>query len=76
MGVRAVPRQTAAAGRLIVRGCPQQAPLAPKNPIGYANQPPHASVSDLVDTSSVCCRDDARNETSLAGIYEAEKKKK
>ena len=40
-----------------VRGCPQQAPVAPKHLISCANQPLHASVSGRVDNGSICCRD-------------------
>ena len=39
MGDGAVPKQAAAAGEVIVRGCPQQVPVAPKHLIGCANQP-------------------------------------
>ena len=56
----------------LCRGCPQQAPVAPKHPTACANQPPHASVSGRVDHGSVCCRDYARTETSLACIHGAE----
>ena len=40
--------------------------------IPCANQPPHASVSGLVDTGSVCSRDYAGTDTSLACIHGAE----
>ena len=59
-------------GEVIVRGCSQKAPVVPKHPTACANQPPHASISGRVDHGSVCCRDYARTETSLACIHGAE----
>ena len=72
MGDAAVPKQATAAGEVIVRGWPQQGPVAPKHLIDCANQPPHASVAGRVDHGSVCSRDYARTDTSLACIHEAE----
>ena len=75
----AVPKQAAAAGEVIGRGCPQQAPDAPKHPTACANQPPHASVSDRVDHGSVCCRDYAKLKqarTSTGSKNEQKKRRK
>ena len=59
---------------LCVRVCVCVAPgyAAPKHLAACANQPFHASVSGLVDNSSVCSRANARAGTRTACIHGAE----
>ena len=66
--IAALTSQAAATGEVIVRGCPQQALVALKHLTADANRLPHASASGLVDNGSVCSRDYARTDTSLASI--------